>query len=150
MRALADLPGVVVTGAVPDIRLYIARATVVVVPVRFGSGVRNKILESWAMQKCIVSTTIGAEGLDCKDDVNILLADGAHAFAERVVEAISDQALRDRIRSRGGLSYRPPMIPGHSARRYHEAVGSVLREAGRHEGAPAHRRRSALGRSPRD
>ena len=67
------------------------------------------------MQKYIVSTTIGAEGLDFKDDVNILLADGAHAFAERVVEAISDQALRDRIRSRGGLSCGPPMIPGHSA-----------------------------------
>lgn len=133
VRALATLPGVVVTGAVPDIRLYIAQATVVVVPVRFGSGVRNKILEAWAMQKCIISTTIGAEGLDCEDGVNILLADGAQAFAERVVEAISNPALRDRIRAPGRTLVQTAHDPETLARRYHEAVGSVLREASRRE-----------------
>ena len=133
VRALATLPGVMVTGAVADIRLYIAQATVVVVPVRFGSGVRNKILESWAMQKCIISTTIGAEGLDCEDGVNILLADGAHAFAERVVEAIRDPALRDRIRAPGRPLVQTAHDPEMLARRYHEAVGSVLREVSRRE-----------------
>lgn len=128
VRALAALPGVVVTGAVPDIRIYLAQATVVVVPIRFGSGARNKILEAWAMQKCIISTTIGAEGLDCQDGVNILLADDAQTLAARVGEAIRDPALRDRIRARG----RPLVLTSHDpetlARRYDEAVGSVLRE----------------------
>jgi glycosyltransferase involved in cell wall biosynthesis len=131
VRALAALPGVVVTGAVPDIRIYIAQATVVVVPVRFGSGMRNKTLEAWAMQKCVVSTGIGAEGLDCQDGVNILLADDAQALAERVAEAIRDPGLRDRIRAQG----RPLVLTSHDpetlARRYCDAVGSVLRETSR-------------------
>jgi glycosyltransferase involved in cell wall biosynthesis len=82
VQALARVPGVIVTGFVPDIRPYMAQATVVVVPLRFGSGMRNKILEAWAMQKCVVSTRIGAEGLDYKEDVNILIADDIQAMAE--------------------------------------------------------------------
>jgi glycosyltransferase involved in cell wall biosynthesis len=105
----------------------------VVVPVRFGSGVRNKILEAWAMQKCVVSTTIGAEGLDCTDGVNILLADGAQAFAERVVEAIRDPALRDRIRAQGRPLVQAAHDPEMLARQYYEAVRGVLRETGRRE-----------------
>jgi hypothetical protein len=61
VRALAAVPGVVVTGFVSDMRPYIAQATVVVVPLRFGSGMRQKILEAWAMEKC-VSTRVGAKG----------------------------------------------------------------------------------------
>jgi glycosyltransferase involved in cell wall biosynthesis len=131
VRALATLPGVVVTGSVPDIRIYIAQATVVVVPVRFGSGMRNKILEAWAMQKCIVSTRIGAEGLDGQDGVNILLADDAQALATRVVEAIRDSGLRDRIRLPGRALVLTSHDPETLARRYYEAVGSVLRETSR-------------------
>ena len=101
VRMLTAVPGVVITGFVPDIRPYIAQATVVVVPLRFGSGMRQKILEAWAMQKCVVSTRVGAEGLDAEDGVNILLADDPQTMAERVVEAIRDPALRDRIRAGG-------------------------------------------------
>src|SRR5206468_11460250 len=64
VRALSALPGVVVTGFVSDMRPYIAQATVVVVPLRFGSGMRQKILEAWAMEKCVISTRVGAEGLE--------------------------------------------------------------------------------------
>jgi glycosyltransferase involved in cell wall biosynthesis len=84
VQALVELPGVTVTGTVPDIRDYIAQSSVVVVPLRYGSGLRNKILEAWSMQKCVVSTTTGAEGLNCIDGQNILIANGADQLSETV------------------------------------------------------------------
>lgn len=128
VRALTALPGVVVTGFVPDIRPYIAQATVVVVPLRFGSGMRQKILEAWALQKCVVSTRVGAEGLDAEDGVNILLADDAQTMAERVVGAIRDQALRDGIRARGQARVASAHNPDTLARRYYEAIDAAYRE----------------------
>src|SRR5262249_15525832 len=101
VRMLAARPRVVVTGTVPDMRPYLARATVVVVPLRFGSGMRQKILEAWAMEKAVVSTRIGAEGLDVQDGVNILLADDAETLASAVVRLLQSPAARDRLRAAG-------------------------------------------------
>jgi len=131
VKRLAVLPGVVVTGFVPDMRPYMAQAAVIVVPLRFGSGMRNKILEAWAMEKCVVSTRVGAEGLDCESGVNILLADGAEALAESVVAAIRDPGLRDRILARGRALVSTAHNPDTLARAYHDAVGSTLRDAAR-------------------
>lgn len=99
--ALRALPGVEVTGAVPDVRPHLAQAQVVVVPLRFGSGARQKILEAWAMQRCVVSTPLGAEGLHARDGENLLLAEGAGGLAERVGAALEDAALRDAVRRPG-------------------------------------------------
>ncbi|HKW78867.1 MAG TPA: glycosyltransferase family 4 protein, partial [Candidatus Limnocylindria bacterium] len=74
--------GVHVAGAVPDVRPYLAAATAVVVPLRAGGGTRIKILEALAMRCPVVSTPLGAEGLDVTDGHDILLADGAPAFAD--------------------------------------------------------------------
>jgi glycosyltransferase involved in cell wall biosynthesis len=133
VRALAALPGVEVTGFVADIRPYIAQATVIVVPLRFGSGMRNKILEAWAMEKCVVSTRVGAEGLECQDGVNVLLADDAQTLAERVIEAIRDPGLRDRVRGQGRALVSTSHDPDMLARRYYEAIRSALREASRRD-----------------
>lgn len=130
VRALRAVPGVVVTGFVSDMRPYIAQATVVVVPLRFGSGMRQKILEAWAMQKCVVSTRVGAEGLDVQDDVNILLADDAPTIAARVVAAIQDAGLRERIRAQGRALVSTMHDPEALARQYYEAIGTALREIG--------------------
>ncbi|HYB41946.1 MAG TPA: glycosyltransferase [Candidatus Methylomirabilis sp.] len=135
VRALAGRPGVVVTGFVSDMRPYLAQATVVVVPLRFGSGMRQKILEAWAMRKCVISTTVGAEGLDARDGENILLADGAQAMADRVVEAIRDVGLRDRTRAQGRSLVWTAHHPGLLARRYHDEITSVLRDK-RHREEP--------------
>lgn len=101
VRALAALPGVEVTGAVADVRPHLAAAQVVVAPLRFGSGARQKILEAWAMRRCVVSTALGAEGLDARDGENLLLAEGAQGLAERVAAALEDAALRDAVRHAG-------------------------------------------------
>lgn len=81
---------VIVTGRVDDVRTYIARSKVFVVPLRVGGGTRLKILEAMAMGKAIVSTTIGAEGITYTPDENILLADTPEEFAQKTVQAISD------------------------------------------------------------
>jgi glycosyltransferase involved in cell wall biosynthesis len=101
VTALAAQPGVVVTGYVDDIRPHLAAATVVVVPLRFGSGMRNKILEAWSMERCVVSTTIGAEGLSYADGEDLLVADDDRAFAACTMTALTDPAARSRIRRRG-------------------------------------------------
>ncbi len=128
VRALAQHPGIVVTGTVPDIRPYIAEATVVVVPLRFGAGMRQKILEAWALQKCVVSTRIGAEGLDYQDGVNILIVDDAHALTDRVGYALDDPPARDRLRAHGRALVLQHHHPDHLTQRYYQAIEEVWQE----------------------
>ena len=97
IRALGGVPGVEVTGRVPDVRPYLARAAVVVVPLRLGSGTRLKILEAMAMEKPVVSTPVGAEGLAVRAGHDIELAQDPEAFAERTVALLRDPARRARL-----------------------------------------------------
>ncbi len=83
-------PSIIVTGRVEDVRPYMERAAAYVVPLRIGGGTRLKIFEAMAMEKAIVSTTIGAEGLPVRHDVELLLADSPQSFAQSVVRLLSD------------------------------------------------------------
>jgi glycosyltransferase involved in cell wall biosynthesis len=88
---------VVVTGHVDDVRPYLARAGATIVPLRAGAGTRLKILEAMATGNGIVSTRIGAEGLDVRDGVDLLLADDPAAFAQAVIRVLTDPELRRRL-----------------------------------------------------
>ena len=101
VQKLAARDGVIVTGRVPEIKPYFAEATVFVVPLRIGSGTRLKILEALAMGKAIVSTSVGAEGLDLNDGEEIFIADAPEPFAEAVTRLLTDPALRRRIGENG-------------------------------------------------
>ena len=101
VQKLAEREGVVVTGRVPEIKPYFAEATVFVVPLRIGSGTRLKILEALAMGKAIVSTSVGAEGLDLKDGEEIFIADAPTAFAGAVTRLLTDVSLRRRVGENG-------------------------------------------------
>lgn len=90
-----------VTGYVKDVRPYLAESAVVIVPLRYGSGTRLKILEAWSMGKAVVSTTLGAEGLLARDGENILLADTAEDFANAVLRLCRDRQLARRIGQAG-------------------------------------------------
>jgi polysaccharide biosynthesis protein PslH len=83
-----------VTGTVDDIRPYMDRAAVYVVPLRIGGGTRIKIFEAMAEGKAVVSTTIGAEGLPVKNEQNIIIADKPEDFAARVVTLLRDASKR--------------------------------------------------------
>ena len=101
VQKLAARNGIVVTGRVPEIKPYFAETTVFVVPLRIGSGTRLKILEALAMGKAIVSTSVGAEGLDLKNGKEIFIADAPTAFADAVTRLLTDSELRRRIGENG-------------------------------------------------
>jgi glycosyltransferase involved in cell wall biosynthesis len=83
---------IVVTGRVEDVRPYMERASAYVVPLRIGGGTRLKIYEAMAMEKPIISTTIGAEGLPVSNERELLLADTPEAFAREVVRVLRDES----------------------------------------------------------
>lgn len=97
IQALAQRPGIEVTGSVPDVRPHLADAAVVVVPLLVGGGTRLKIYEAMAMARATVSTTIGAEGLPVEPGTHFLQADTPERFADDVLRLLDDAALRQRI-----------------------------------------------------
>jgi glycosyltransferase involved in cell wall biosynthesis len=100
LKAL-DVPGVTIVGAVDDLRPYLSRAAVVVVPLRLGSGTRLKILESWAMARPVVSTALGAEGLESVSGKHLLIADDPAEFAAAVVRILNEPELAAKLGAAG-------------------------------------------------
>jgi len=88
--ALGEREGVTVTGSVDDVRPYIEEGDVYIVPLRIGGGTRLKILDALAMRSAVVSTSVGAEGLDLTDGENIMIADTPERFAAKVLRLIDD------------------------------------------------------------
>ncbi len=82
-----------VTGQVPSVVEHLHQSAVVIVPLRIGGGTRLKIYEAMAAGKAVVSTTVGAEGLDVQHGRDILLADDARSFARAVVMLLRDPGL---------------------------------------------------------
>ncbi|ULA65118.1 MAG: hypothetical protein LZF86_190414 [Nitrospira sp.] len=101
VKDLGRTPGVHVTGKVEDVRPYLSQAGVFVCPLRYGTGVKNKILAAMAMQKPIVATSLSIDGLDLADNREVLLADEPRAFAEKVVGLLSDPNAVDRLAGNG-------------------------------------------------
>jgi glycosyltransferase involved in cell wall biosynthesis len=85
---------VIVTGTVPAVQDYLRDAAVVIVPLRIGGGTRLKIYEAMSMGKAVVSTSIGAEGLDVRSGHDILLADDPASFAKSILALLRDRDLR--------------------------------------------------------
>lgn len=86
--------GVQVTGAVEDIRPYVHRGSIYIVPLRVGSGTRLKIFEAMAMGKAVVSTSIGAEGLPVRPGRDIMIGDTPNEFASAVIDILQDPVRR--------------------------------------------------------
>jgi glycosyltransferase involved in cell wall biosynthesis len=92
--------GVEATGEVPDVRPWLQRADVVVVPIRTGSGTRLKVVEGLAAGKPMVSTTVGCEGVDVRDE-HLLIGDSAQDFADNVVRLLDEPELGARLARAG-------------------------------------------------
>lgn len=100
-RLAAEDGGIEVTGTVPDVRPYLWGSRASIVPLRIGGGTRLKIYESMAARVPVVSTAIGAEGLDVVDGETIRLADRAEDFAAGCVEMLREERMRDELAERG-------------------------------------------------
>lgn len=92
---------VIVTGFVEDVRPYVWRSSVYVVPLTMGGGTRLKVLEALAMKKPVVTTSIGSEGINVKDKESVLKEDDPEAFAEAVVRLIQERNLRNKLVKNG-------------------------------------------------
>jgi len=138
-QAAAGNPRLTLTGWVDDVRPYLQRAGVCIVPLRIGGGTRMKIYEAMAMGKPVVSTTVGAEGLDVVDGRDIRLVDEPAAFAEALVELLADAGERARM----GQAARALVEANFGWPRVAERFAEICQEAiEQHQPAPA---RAAAG-----
>jgi glycosyltransferase involved in cell wall biosynthesis len=103
VQALANQPAIEVPGYVEDPRPYLEASALLIVPLRAGGGMRVKILEALARGIPVVSTTIGAEGIDVTPGEHLLIADEPAAFAEAVLRVLGDRALGDRLAKAGRM-----------------------------------------------
>jgi len=115
-------PRIDVVGPVAEALPELGRSLVAVVPLRSGSGTRVKILEAWAAGVPVVSTPIGAEGLEARDGTHLYLASKPDAFARSVIELVRSEALRTKLLEAGRALY--------EARYNWPAAWQGLREAG--------------------
>lgn len=97
VRQLGQSPGVVVTGCVPRIQDWIARATVAVAPMQAGSGIQNKVLEAMACGAPVVATPYALAGIEANDSEHLLVAQDAETFAGQVVRIMRDGACARRL-----------------------------------------------------
>ncbi len=97
VQALADLPGVIVTGAVPDVRGWLAAADVVAAPLRIARGVQNKVLEAMAMARPVVASPQAAEGIDARDEEHFLIAADPAREAASILALLADPLKAERL-----------------------------------------------------
>ena len=131
LKAATAAAGVTLTGTVDDVRPYIGKSAIFIVPLRIGSGTRLKIFEALAMGKAVVSTTVGAEGLGLEDNKHFLQADTPNDFVEAVVSLMRDPVRRDRLgRSARKLvetHYSWPQVTRHFETRCNEVLERCAR-----------------------
>ena len=133
-----------VTGRVPSVIEHLRESAVVIVPLRVGGGTRLKSYEAMAAAKAVVSTTVGAEGLDVHNGRDIILADDARAFSQAVVMLLRDRELRRRYEK----------AAAETAARYDwpaigERFGEVLQAVAEKKSDAKNHAQSELGRGTR-
>jgi glycosyltransferase involved in cell wall biosynthesis len=101
VRALGGVPGIMVTGPVPDDRPYLWGATLYAVPMRYGGGIRLKLLNALAAGCPVLTTTMGAEGLPVVHGRDLLIADRPEQWVRGVTRLLTEPELRARLRAGG-------------------------------------------------
>ena len=127
----AGIANVHLTGWVEDIRPFLSQAAVCVVPLRIGGGTRLKIFEAMSMEKAIVSTTIGAEGLPVRPEEHLLIADEPVEFAKSTLALLRDVERRRSM----GISARELVVRNYSwrmvAKQFADTLAEVVAKSGR-------------------
>ena len=124
VRALAGIEGVTVTGSVTDVREYLDKASVCVVPLRIAQGVQNKILEAMASGLPVVATSKVLPGLNAKPDRDLLVADEPADFAKKVIMLLENMSLRKEM----GTSARKYVEENHNWDKNLGKLDDVLKE----------------------
>jgi glycosyltransferase involved in cell wall biosynthesis len=132
--SLAEMPGIHVTGFVPDIRPYMARSSIYVVPLNLGVGIRGKILEAWAMGMAVVSTSVGCAGLRYEHNRNILVADTPKQFADQIFSLVKDPPRRQYLGEEGRRTVEQHYSWEGSARQLEALYRHYIDREGAHRG----------------
>ena len=93
----ANYPNVSIVGEVPDSMYFIESKKINIVPLLSGSGIRVKIIEAMSVGKTVISTTIGAEGIDYTNEENILIADTPDEFVKQIKRCVEDNEFCSQI-----------------------------------------------------
>lgn len=134
IHALAG-PNVEITGSVPDLRPYLARATLVACPMVSGSGVKNKVLEAMAMGRALVATPLAIEGLDVEAGTHVAVAADPAGLARAIVGLLRDAPARRRMgqaaRERVAERYTWEACAATYERLYHDLAQLTRARSGR-------------------
>jgi glycosyltransferase involved in cell wall biosynthesis len=96
--------GITLVGYADDLTRYLQDSALFIVPLRVGGGTRLKILDAWAWQLPVVSTSVGCEGLDARNGQNIVIADSPAEFSDAVVKLLTEKELREKIAREGRVT----------------------------------------------
>jgi sugar transferase (PEP-CTERM/EpsH1 system associated) len=97
VERLGRVRGVIITGFVEDVRVYLARANVCIVPLRVARGIQNKVLEAMAMGKAVVCTPQAQVGIRAKPDEEIIVAEGEEAYATAIISLLQDTGRAEQL-----------------------------------------------------
>lgn len=119
---------ITVTGRVDDVRPYMERAAVYIVPLRIGGGTRLKIFEAMAMGKSLVSTTVGAEGLPVKSGRDLILADSPESFAGAVIQLLQNKDMARELGEQAARLVRQSFSWTNAAEKFAEVCHRAARQ----------------------
>lgn len=122
VRQLGKLPGVTVTGSVPDVRPYVRKSALMIAPLNIARGTQNKILEAMAMGIPVVTSRVAAGGVDAMEDEHFLVAESPEEYAQAVVAIMDDRSLRARLSHAG----RTRMLSHHAWPRSMERLDGII------------------------
>ncbi|WP_349743781.1 TIGR03087 family PEP-CTERM/XrtA system glycosyltransferase [Roseateles cavernae] len=122
MRQLGELPGVTVTGSVPDVRPYVRQSAVMVAPLAIARGTQNKILEAMAMGVPVVTSSCAAGGVDAEDGAHLLVADTPQQIVAAILRVTGDAQERERLARAG----RERMLSHHAWPRSMQRLDGII------------------------
>ncbi|MCX2865027.1 TIGR03087 family PEP-CTERM/XrtA system glycosyltransferase [Paucibacter sp. PLA-PC-4] len=122
MRQLGELPGVTVTGSVPDVRPYVRQSAVMVAPLAIARGTQNKILEAMAMGVPVVTSSCAAGGVDAEDGAHLLVADTPQEIVAAILRVAGDAQERERLARAG----RERMLSHHAWPRSMQRLDGII------------------------
>ncbi len=122
IKALGSLPGVTVTGSVPDVRPYIRGSALMVAPLAIARGTQNKILEAMAMGVPVVTSSAAAGGVDAEADKHLLVADTAEQITTAILRIATDRDERGRLAKAG----RERMLSHHAWPRSMQRLDGII------------------------
>ena len=134
IRKLGDLPGVTVTGSVPDVRPFVRQSAVMVAPLNIARGTQNKILEAMAMGVPVVTSRVAAGGVDAESVKHFLVADTCEEYSAAILRILDDPAERQRLAVAGRKRMLSNHAWPHSMARLDEIIDRCVRNFSQSKG----------------